>query len=99
MDTNPTPYALAPEEGEAFWGFGALWTLRPPPSRPAIGSRSSRSLLPEVKARRFTSIGRTTRRSTSLKESLRSTSVTNSPSRHPQARLFTFLEEWCMPSK
>jgi quercetin dioxygenase-like cupin family protein len=26
MNTNPTPYVLGPEEGEAFWGFGALWT-------------------------------------------------------------------------
>jgi quercetin dioxygenase-like cupin family protein len=28
MNTNPTPYLLGPEEGEAFWGFGALWTLK-----------------------------------------------------------------------
>jgi hypothetical protein len=28
MNTNPTPYVLGPEEGEAFWGFGALWTLK-----------------------------------------------------------------------
>ena len=27
-DTNPTPYALGPEEGEAFWGFGSLWTIK-----------------------------------------------------------------------
>ncbi len=26
MDTNHTAYVLGPEEGEAFWGFGALWT-------------------------------------------------------------------------
>ncbi len=26
MNTNPTAYVLGPEEGEAFWGFGALWT-------------------------------------------------------------------------
>src|ERR671911_891946 len=28
MTTNPTPYTLGPEDGEAFWGFGALWTLK-----------------------------------------------------------------------
>ena len=28
MDTNPTPYALGSEEGEAFWGFGSLWTVK-----------------------------------------------------------------------
>jgi quercetin dioxygenase-like cupin family protein len=28
MNTNPTPYVLGPEEGEVFWGFGALWTLK-----------------------------------------------------------------------
>jgi quercetin dioxygenase-like cupin family protein len=28
MDTNPTPYALNSEEGEAFWGFGSLWTIK-----------------------------------------------------------------------
>jgi quercetin dioxygenase-like cupin family protein len=28
MNINPTPYVLGPEEGEAFWGFGALWTLK-----------------------------------------------------------------------
>ena len=26
MNTNHTAYVLGPEEGEAFWGFGALWT-------------------------------------------------------------------------
>jgi quercetin dioxygenase-like cupin family protein len=28
MTTNPTAYTLGPEDGEAFWGFGALWTLK-----------------------------------------------------------------------
>ncbi len=28
MDTNLTPYALGPEEGEAFWGWGSLWTVK-----------------------------------------------------------------------
>ena len=29
MDTNPTtPYALGPAQGEAFWGFGSLWTIK-----------------------------------------------------------------------
>jgi quercetin dioxygenase-like cupin family protein len=28
MDNNPTPYALGPEDGEAFWGFGSLWTIK-----------------------------------------------------------------------
>src|SRR5215203_1555426 len=28
MNINPTPYVLGPEEGEALWGFGALWTLK-----------------------------------------------------------------------
>jgi quercetin dioxygenase-like cupin family protein len=26
VHTNHTAYVLGPEEGEAFWGFGALWT-------------------------------------------------------------------------
>ena len=28
MTTDPTAYTLGPEDGEAFWGFGALWTLK-----------------------------------------------------------------------
>ena len=28
MNTNLTPYALDPGEGEAFWGFGSLWTVK-----------------------------------------------------------------------
>jgi len=28
MNTNPSAYTLGPEEGEAFWGFGAFWTLK-----------------------------------------------------------------------
>ena len=29
MNTNPVaPYALGPEDGEAFWGFGSLWTVK-----------------------------------------------------------------------
>jgi quercetin dioxygenase-like cupin family protein len=28
MDINPTPYALGPEDGEWFWGFGVLWTIK-----------------------------------------------------------------------
>ena len=80
MDTSPTPYALSSEEGEAFWGFGSLWTVKA--SAEHTGgrfSRSSRRSLPEAKARRCTSIGRTTRRSTSSKEGLRPTSMTSSP--------------------
>jgi hypothetical protein len=93
MTTNPTPYTLGPEDGEAFWGFGALWTLKA--SAEQTGGRFS--LIEEV--RRFTPIRRTTRRSTSLKESLRSTSMTASLYRHPLARLFIFLEELCMRSR
>jgi len=28
MNTNLTPYVLGPEGGEAFWGFGSLWTVK-----------------------------------------------------------------------
>ena len=28
MNANSTPYALSAEEGEAFWGFGSLWTIK-----------------------------------------------------------------------
>jgi quercetin dioxygenase-like cupin family protein len=28
MDTNPTSFALDPGDGESFWGFGSLWTLK-----------------------------------------------------------------------
>ena len=28
MNTNLVPYALGPEDGEAFWGFGSLWTVK-----------------------------------------------------------------------
>ena len=28
MATNPTSFALGPEDGEAFWGFGSLWTVK-----------------------------------------------------------------------
>ena len=28
MNTKLTSYALDPEEGEAFWGFGSLWTVK-----------------------------------------------------------------------
>jgi quercetin dioxygenase-like cupin family protein len=28
MSTNKTAYALGSEEGEAFWGFGSLWTIK-----------------------------------------------------------------------
>ncbi len=27
MDPNPTSFALGPGDGEAFWGFGSLWTV------------------------------------------------------------------------
>ncbi len=67
MNANPTPYVLGPEDGEAFWGLdNSLWSLKA--SAEQTGgrfSRSSRRSLPEAKARRCTSIGRTTRRSTS----------------------------------
>jgi hypothetical protein len=51
-----------------------------------LQSRSSRRSLPEAKARRSTSIRRTTRRSTSSKESSRSTSTAISLHRHPLDR-------------
>ena len=28
MTTNPTPYALGPEDGEALWFFGMLVTMK-----------------------------------------------------------------------
>lgn len=28
MNTNVAPYALGPGDGEAFWGFGGLWTVK-----------------------------------------------------------------------
>jgi len=28
MDANRTPYALSAQQGEAFWGFGSLWTIK-----------------------------------------------------------------------
>ena len=28
IDTDSTPYALGSEDGEAFWGFGSLWTVK-----------------------------------------------------------------------
>ncbi len=28
MNTNKTAYALGSEDGEAFWGFGSLWTVK-----------------------------------------------------------------------
>ena len=28
MNVNLTPYVLGPEDGEAFWGFGSLWTVK-----------------------------------------------------------------------
>lgn len=28
MNTDLIPYALGPENGEAFWGFGSLWTVK-----------------------------------------------------------------------
>jgi quercetin dioxygenase-like cupin family protein len=28
MANNRASYALGPEEGEAFWGFGSLWTIK-----------------------------------------------------------------------
>ena len=28
MHINPTAHVLGPQEGEAFWGFGALWTQK-----------------------------------------------------------------------
>jgi quercetin dioxygenase-like cupin family protein len=28
MNTGLVPYALGPEDGEAFWGFGSLWTVK-----------------------------------------------------------------------
>ena len=28
MNTDLIPYALGPEDGEAFWGFGSLWTIK-----------------------------------------------------------------------
>jgi hypothetical protein len=28
MNTGLIPYALGPEDGEAFWGFGSLWTVK-----------------------------------------------------------------------
>jgi len=28
MDTDPTPYALGPEQGEALWFFGTLATFK-----------------------------------------------------------------------
>ena len=99
MNINPTPYVLGPEEGEAFWGFGALWTLK----ASAEQTGNSFSLIEEVapggEAHRFTPIRRTTRRFTSLKEILRSTWVIIRPPLHPRARLFTSPEELCMLSK
>ena len=99
MNTNPTTHVVGPQEGEAFWGFGALWT--PKATAEQTGGRFSmiEETAPEGKVRRFTSIGRTTRRSTYSKESLRSTSVTIGPYRHPPARSFTSPEGWCTLSK
>ena len=28
MNTNPASFALGPGDGEAFWGFGSLWTVK-----------------------------------------------------------------------
>jgi quercetin dioxygenase-like cupin family protein len=28
MDSTKTAYALGPDEGEALWGFGTLWTIK-----------------------------------------------------------------------
>lgn len=28
MNTNLAPYVLGSEDGEAFWGFGSLWTVK-----------------------------------------------------------------------
>ena len=100
MNTNPSAYVLGPEEGEAFWAFGALWT--PKATAEQTGGRFSviaRRLLQEGKARRFTSIGRTTRRSTFSRASLRSTSTMIGLLRRPLARSFTSPEELCMLSE
>ena len=99
MNTNPTPYLLGPEEGEAFWGFGALWILKA--SAEQTGNRFSliEEVAPGGRAHRFTPIRRTTRRSTSLKESLPFTSMMISLYRYPVARSFTFPEALCMRSK
>jgi quercetin dioxygenase-like cupin family protein len=28
MTTNRAPYALGPDDGDAFWGFGSLWSIK-----------------------------------------------------------------------
>jgi quercetin dioxygenase-like cupin family protein len=33
MNTTKSAYALGSEEGEAFWGFGSLWTIKAPAER------------------------------------------------------------------
>ncbi len=66
MNTNPTPYALGSEDGEAFWFFGMLATMKATAEQTGAESlSSSRRWPPEERPYLFTSIRRTTSRSTS----------------------------------
>ena len=47
MNTTKSAYALGSEEGEAFWGFGSLWTIKAPAER--TGGRFS--LIEELASR------------------------------------------------
>ena len=99
MNTNHTAYVLGPEEGEAFWGFGALWT--PKATAEQTGGRFSmiEEIAPRGEGTPLHVHRRTTRRSTFSKERLRSTSMMISLYRRPRARSFTSPEELCMLSK
>lgn len=64
MDTNRTPYALGPEDGEALWFFGMLVTMKATVEQTGGEFLLIEELAPKGRPRRFTSIRPTTSRST-----------------------------------
>jgi hypothetical protein len=65
MDTNRTPLALGPADGEALWCAGALTTVKAAAEQTAGAYSMIEDLAPQGGVRRSTATGRTTRRSTS----------------------------------
>jgi hypothetical protein len=60
MNTNPTPYALGCEDGEALWFFGMLVTMKATAEQTGGEFLLIEELAPRGRPCRFTSIRRTT---------------------------------------